>query len=570
MKKMTVILALCAGWSVLAHAAELKTVCNPVNISYRFRPEVDEISRREAADPTVITFKGTYWLFASKSGGYWHSQDLIEWAFVQTDEIPTEAYAPTAVVIDDTVYMAVSSKTNSAVYQTTDPESGKWIHLHSLPHPVEDPAFYLDDDNRLYLYWGCSNEDPLYAAEIDKNTFQFIGDVHEVIHQNPKRLGWEVRGDNNTEYNNPPWLEGCWMTKRNGIYYLQYSAPGTREKSYADGVYVGAHPLGPFKLAPHNPFACKPEGFACGAGHGSTIQDAYGNYWHFGTITISSKHIFERRVGFYPAFFDEEGVLYSTTRYGDYPISIPDRKIGSFDDIWPGWMLLSYRKPVTVSSVNKNHKAEYMCDENIRTYWAAETGSDKEWACVDLERLYDIYALQINFAEQDAGVHGRKPGLHYRYLVEGSRDGQEWFVMVDRSLNEEDQSHDYIQLKAPVKNRYLRITNREVPGGAFALSGFRVFGKGDGDPPAKTLDFKAVRNPADRRSVHLNWDSAAQATGYNISYGSMRDKRYHNHIVYDKHELTVNNLHAQQSYFFSIEAFNENGITPSSQIIEVE
>ena len=42
------------------------TYCNPMNLSYRFRP--DTPSRREAADPMIVLFKNKYFLFASKSG----------------------------------------------------------------------------------------------------------------------------------------------------------------------------------------------------------------------------------------------------------------------------------------------------------------------------------------------------------------------------------------------------------------------------------------------------------------------------------------------------------------------
>lgn len=49
-------------------------------------------------------------------------------------------------------------------------------------------------------------------------------------------------------------------------------------ESYADAVYVSKNPLGPYTLAAHNPFAYKPEGFACGAGHGSIFRDVHGNY----------------------------------------------------------------------------------------------------------------------------------------------------------------------------------------------------------------------------------------------------------------------------------------------------
>src|SRR5690606_23513448 len=121
-----------------------------------------------------------------------------------------------------------------------------------------------------------------------KNNFAFMSEPKVLVHQNPTQYGWEVPGDYNTLYR-APWVEGSWMNKYNGKYYLQYAAPGTEFKSYTDGVYVSDNPLGPFTLQAHNPFAYKPEGFAAGAGHGSTFTDNYGNYWHIGTVTISMK-----------------------------------------------------------------------------------------------------------------------------------------------------------------------------------------------------------------------------------------------------------------------------------------
>ena len=47
-------------------------VANPMNLNYRFM--IDGNSRREAADPVIEYFKGRYYLFASKSGGYWFAR----------------------------------------------------------------------------------------------------------------------------------------------------------------------------------------------------------------------------------------------------------------------------------------------------------------------------------------------------------------------------------------------------------------------------------------------------------------------------------------------------------------
>ena len=118
--------------------------------------------------------------------------------------------------------------------------------------------------------------------------------------------------------------------------------------------------------------------------------------------------------------------------------------------------------------------------------------------------------------------------------------------------------------------RYLRIRNLEVPGGTFALSGFRVFGKGPGEPPARIGRLEVKRNPDDRRSVSLTWSPADGATGYTVRYGSASNTLYHHHMVHGRNELTIRSLNAQQRYGFSIEAFNENGITPSDLFVPCE
>src|SRR5688572_2757079 len=97
--------------AIVAQRADQKTptqttICNPMNLSYRYC--LDSPSRREAADPTMVMYKGEYYLFASKSGGYFHSKDLISWDLITTKDLPLEDYAPTAVVMNDAIYFMAS------------------------------------------------------------------------------------------------------------------------------------------------------------------------------------------------------------------------------------------------------------------------------------------------------------------------------------------------------------------------------------------------------------------------------------------------------------------------------
>jgi hypothetical protein len=571
-KQIFAVLLLLNGFVVCAQKNDLvnphpTTLCNPVNLSYRFC--LDTPSRREAADPTMVTFKGAYYLFASKSGGYFHSTDMVHWDLIPTNDLPLEDYAPAAVVMNDTIYFMASAGAPVKIYKTANPLSGRWqVANPAFPIGMIDPDLFLDDDGRLYFYYGCSNVNPIYAVELDTKTLNPMGNPVELFNSDRKTHGWERFGDYN-ERNDSPWVEGSWMTKYNGKYYLQYAVPGTQFKSYCDGVYVADKPLGPFKLAANNPLSYKPEGFIAGAGHSSTFQDKYGNYWHVSTMTISVKHMFERRLGFFPMFFDKDGVFYTATAFGDFPYRIPTKKVSGPEELFPQWMLLSYNKPVEVYSELEGHPGTYAADEEIRTFWSANTGNKGEWIVLDLQKECTVNAIQVNFAENGTTILGRKPDIYYQYLVEYSSDKKTWKTLADKTSNKTDVPHDYLEMKSPVKTRYIRLSNYHVPEGTFALAGLRVFGKGPGNVPSKIVGFKVTRDASDRCVVNLKWNKASDAFGFNIRYGTQRDKLYQTYQVLGTDSLTIRSLNANEKYYFTIEGFNENGVTKNQDIIEV-
>ena len=117
------------------------TICNPLDLPYRFC--LQPPSRREAADPTVVFFRGEYWLFASQSGGYWHGADFIHWTFVEPTGLPLEAYAPTVEVIDGRLFYTAGGL---ALYSTDDPALGKWCEVPRSPHAGPDPDLFLTGD----------------------------------------------------------------------------------------------------------------------------------------------------------------------------------------------------------------------------------------------------------------------------------------------------------------------------------------------------------------------------------------------------------------------------------------
>ncbi|HAT62292.1 MAG TPA: xylosidase, partial [Prevotella sp.] len=332
------------------------TYCNPLNIEYNYEPYNNNVkahgSFRSAADPMALIYKNQYLLFATNQGGYFYSDNLSDWQFRQStfQRYPTDddVCAPAAFVSGDTLFYTGSTYEGLPVWYSTHPETGRWARaIEKSTLPSWDPCLFLDDDGKLYLYYGSSNDYPIKAVQLSREDFAPISKIKDVVQLYPKQHGWERFGKNNDDSIIPPFVEGAYMTKHNGKYYLQYGAPGTEFKTYADGVYVGNNPLGPFTYQKANPFSYKPGGFIKGSGHGGTFQDMKGNYWHVSTCMLSQKYKFERRIALYPAGFDQDNIMYCSTAFGDYPTRNAEY---SGKDRFTGWMLLSYHKPIEVSS----------------------------------------------------------------------------------------------------------------------------------------------------------------------------------------------------------------------------
>ena len=591
----------------------VKTYCNPLDLGYRYQ-HMKEGERaagfREGADPTLVYFKGKYYLFVSMSAGFWYSDDLLHWDFHADPDLLIYDYAPDVRQVGDYLYFSASRKgRNCPILRTADPLIEPFTEV-STPFAFWDPDMFCDDDGRVYFYWGCSNTSPIWGVELDPDTMTPIGEKKELIFGREEELGYERPGNNGIVdkeasvlykamkpfYNEAtgklelppqmtqmpglnaealtamfnavgkPYIEGAFMTKHNGTYYLQYACPGTQYNTYADGVYTSKSPLGPFTLQASNPFSSKPGGFMTGAGHGSTIADKYGNYWHASTMRISVNHDFERRVGLFPAGFDKDGVLFCNQNFADYPHEIPAGKFDAASQ-QPKWMLLSYRKAVTASSTAEGSDPVNTVDEDCRRWWSAGSDQPGEWLCVDLGRDYDVRAIQVNMADEklvvdfpaDSYGDDRKTRhIETRlqiscYTVETSLDGETWTLREDVAR---ECSSGYYEYASGIRARYIRVTGGALPyGQTLRVSGLRVFGDVEGDRPAQA-DAKAVR--VDALDGKISWQHIENAQGCNVRYGIAPDKLYQSWLVYDADEVTLSTLMAGQTYYVCVDSFNEN------------
>ena len=589
----------------------MKYLCNPVNINYRYQFNMDPRLHgkmkicREAADPSMILFHGRYYIFASMTLGVWVSDDLSHWENHRLPkELPLYDYAPDVRVMGDWVYFCASRREeNCDRYRTKDILNGPYEKIEGS-FPFWDPNLFIDDDGRVYFYWGCSNITPIWGVELDPQTMQPISEKRVLVEGHPFEVGYERVGEDNSQlpaseaeidaayaafhkrqgisedqvpeqvkplirgmFSRKPYIEGAWMDKQNGRYYLQYACPGTQYNTYSDGVYVSSSPLGPFTLAGNNPYSYKPGGFLPGAGHGSTMRDKKGAWWHTATMRISMNHDFERRVGIWPAGFDADGELFCNQRYGDWPMTVEG-------DPWrdPAWMLLSAGKKATASSFTEGHEPEKATEENVQTWWRASTTDRTEWLQIDLGRDFDVHAIQINFADDkiDIPCPGQiVGGSQARYIEErdlttqwkltGSIDGKDWFVIEDKSDVQTDLTHDLILREEGIRVRFLRLSDMAVPYGQQpCISGLRVFGLGQGEKPAAPVFTVRRENDLD---MMVSVQSQENTLGYNILFGNSPNKLYHSSMNFKAGDQRIGALIKGRNYFVRVDAFNENGIT---------
>ena len=582
------------------------TFCNPLDLPYRYQDKIApgkmaEWRFREAADPTVVVWQGHYLLFASMSGGFWHSDDLATWEFKATPELPIEDYAPDVRVIDGRVLFSASKRGQLCTFFASDDPLTRPFEPVATTMEFWDPDIFQDDDGRVYFYWGCTNTEPVWGIELDRKTFAPIGEKVAVVPECEAEHGWERKGENNhleppkTEMERmvrertgtKPFIEGAFMTKHDGRYYLQYAAPGTECNVYADGVYVGESPLGPFTYQAWNPFSSNPGGFMQGAGHGSTFQDAYGNWWHASTMRISVNEQFERRVGLFPCYFDEAGTMHCDQRLACYPQVLSEEPRAYDEAAEPAWMLLSAGVEATASSAEDGYGPALAADENCRTWWAAAEGDDDPWIMLDLGAAREVHAIQVNLADHklppsdtpeeafvDSGAFFKRlitvDDQPTPYLLEVSTDGATWEPVLDLTAGNADRPHAYVELPGGRTVRYVRLSHIQAPmGGRAAVSGLRVFGVAEGiERPAAVSAVRATRIE-NGLSAELTWAPVPSATGYIVRYGLTPDTLYGSWELADgslgMHLLTT--LNAGMPYYIAIDSFNEAGITRGEPVL---
>lgn len=426
---------------------------------------------RELADPTGLWFEGKWYLYPSCDMAWVSADEGRTWEHHPLN-VRDIGYAPTIVRQGDRFLLMAS---DSDIYTGPTP-LGPFTSIGKMEMPATpglpsqiDPMLFVDDDGRLFYYWGCTPNSGIWGVELDaKNPTHLVGTPKELIPFQPDTFTWERVGSANQNPNNG-WMEGAWMVKHGGRYYLTYSAGGTQYHTYAMGCDTSNSPLGPFVPQKHNPIFRSPEGLITGTGHGSIVQGPGDRLWVFYTIFACASHGFERRVGLDLAQFDANGELFvpgATATPQALPSSSPAEP----------WLPLNQNEPTFGSSSAPNAPGRFAADNSLTTWWLPAPGDTQPILTTHFSARATIHAVRVIWHDEGMDTtSGIRPGP-FRYRVEAETAPDVWTTIVDRSQSMEDFLIDYRECVPTTATRARLVVLGHPPGIQPAVAEFTVFG----------------------------------------------------------------------------------------------
>jgi len=467
------------------------TYCNPLSISdipsghwldtatERMTPDAC-LDFRSISDPSVIYHDGKWILYPSYAVAY-VTEDFVHWKHVDIG-IPHLRYSPAVVQFRGKWYLAGHSM--SELYCADDPLGpftlcGHFTDVNGrIIKPVD--ACFLADGDRLYMYCYGSNAAPdgvdaegnrvscTVGVELDpERPWQFLHERTVINQFDPAEI-WQRTGEDNQNARRG-WIEGQWMKKIGGRYYLLYCGSGTQYSSYANGIAVSDEgPLSGFRPQKnHNPFTRKRYGLVRGAGHGCLVDGPGGTLWVFYTSIFCFNHKFERRIGMDPVGIDENGELYcpevtETPQFAPGVLTHPEKGNGT------GWGPVTFMQRPTATSHVPGREPLYASDESVLTWWQPSDNDPAPMITFQLgnQTRYNICGVRLIW--RDIGMDtlaGIDPGP-FRYVVEyaPAADLAMWETLIDASENTDDLCIDYREV-TPVKAYGIRLRILGAPAG---------------------------------------------------------------------------------------------------------
>lgn len=315
-----------------------------------------------AADPDAHLIGDRYYIYATNAGFYtdrrsfengdaketghgfaaWSSPDLRAWesegpilrfSDVSWAKNLPNAWAPCVAERNGKFYFYFCADSRIGV-AVSDSPTGPFLDARGEPLiayrddlSAIDPMVFIDDDGQAYLYWGAVPgywlEDQidyvrmhLSVQKLAPDMVTLIGEEMPTIFTRPSESGWH-------DLNH---IEASHVIKRNGTYYLQWSAgsfsSADPERMYRVFYAAAKSPLGPWHFKPEIPMIAPSADLGVvGPGHHGVIQIPGTDEWW--CVYHSHPGDVDRRVSIDRMAFDENGAILPVIPTHEGPASRP-------------------------------------------------------------------------------------------------------------------------------------------------------------------------------------------------------------------------------------------------------
>ncbi|MGA7720229.1 MAG: family 43 glycosylhydrolase [Ignavibacteriaceae bacterium] len=241
------------------------------------------------ADPTIIEYKGAYYIYAtidpwgSNELGVLETKDFkyfirkhIEWPAKNLCTSPTSwgtmVWAPSVKEKGGKFYMYVS--VGSEIWAgVSEHPLGPWKNAKEDNTPLIkstlfpgyhmiDAECFIDDDGKAYIYWGSGLNwvnGKCFVVKLKDDMISFDGPPQDITP--------------------PNYFEAPYVLKRNGIYYLMYSEGKAIDATYKIRYSTGKTPYGPWTEGKNSPIiSTSNDSKTYGPGH-NTVFIKNGQYY---------------------------------------------------------------------------------------------------------------------------------------------------------------------------------------------------------------------------------------------------------------------------------------------------
>lgn len=312
----------------------------------------------QLGDPFVLFTKGSYYMYgtgraADRGFSAYSSKDLVNWkpegqVYAYNNKngwsdpnTPWDGayWAPEVYEVKGKYYLFYSAqwKVNPAKEMenfkigvaVADKPTGPFVDLAPKPlfdpgYPIIDANVFFDTNGKSYLYYSRAaykhpveseianqarkngkykeiEESWVYGVEL-KPDFSGVKGQPVLLLRPPvklkdKQAAWESLSVTTGEVNRR-WTEGSVTFKKDGLYYIMYSANHFGGEHYAVGYATSRTPLGPYKKADENPILHKnidKGGMVSGTGHNSIAYSPDGKemycVYHGRTVATGTERV---------------------------------------------------------------------------------------------------------------------------------------------------------------------------------------------------------------------------------------------------------------------------------------